>query len=103
MVGLPYESMRSAFDSMHAFQNLYNMYNDPSKKGERNRTEYRLSSYPIIGDYLRNRDAERYITDYMQNRNLTWADVKYPALLKGATVGYGTFKTSISSVKRLYD
>lgn len=102
MPGLPYEMLRSSFDSMHAFQNLYNVYTDPSKRGYRNRTDYRLSSYPIVGDYIRNRDSEKYITDYMNNRGLTWDDVKYPGLLKGSNLGYGTFKTSIKAVERLY-
>lgn len=103
MPGTPYQMLRSSMDSMHAFQNLYNVYNDPSKKGYRNQLEYRFSSYPIVGDYIRNRDAEKYLSDYMRNRNLTWDDVKYPGLLKGSTLGYNTYKTSIKAVKRLYD
>lgn len=102
MVGLPYESMRSAFDTMHAFENLYRVYNDPSRRGDRNRTQYRLSSYPIVGDYLRSRDSERYLTDYMNQRGLSWDDVKYPSLLKGSTLGYRTFETSMKSLERLY-
>lgn len=55
---------------------------------------YQLSRTPILGDFMRASDQEKYYRDYFRNTGLKWSDVKYPALLggqnyTGAFVGAG--------------
>ena len=68
----------------------------------RNWAGYIGSSMPFIGGFIRSRDNWNYINDYMSNRGLTWADVKYPSRVEGAsTSGYGLNFVS-SNIENLY-
>lgn len=68
----------------------------------RNWAGYIGSSMPILGDFIRSRDNWNYINDYLDNRGLSWSDVKYPSRVVGAsTSGYGLNFVS-SNIENLY-
>lgn len=68
----------------------------------RNWAGYIGSSLPVIGGFLRSRDNWNYINDYMRNRALSWADVKYPSRVDGSsTAAYGLNFVS-SNIEDLY-
>lgn len=37
-----------------------------------------VAGLPIIGDIYRSYDNMRYMEDYINNRGLSWDDIKYP-------------------------
>lgn len=60
---------------------------------------------PIIGYFFRTDDLTKYWNDYMKNTGLTWADVKYPTMLRGAGMysgAAGSLNFLSSNVTRLY-
>lgn len=60
---------------------------------------------PVIGDFIRAYDTQRYLDDYMRNTGLTWADVRYPTRLFSAGYGGaigGSVNFVSSNIKRLY-
>lgn len=77
---------------------------------ERNRWQYEVSKFPIVGDYYRWRDLDAFFADYMRNRDLSWADMKYPSMAQGsgtssgAVTKYLALNPQIShSIGSLYD
>lgn len=48
---------------------------------------YQYSQLPFVGDWMRASDQQKFYNDYLRSRGMTWADVKYPALLGGTSVG----------------
>lgn len=67
-----------------------------------NWAKYIGSSLPFIGGVIRSQDNWNYINDYMENRGLSWADVKYPSRVVGASsAGYGLNFVS-SNIEKLY-
>lgn len=54
-----------------------------------NAMKYALADAPILGDMIRSGDSYRYMTDYLRNRNMSWADVKYPGIQRGAGLTSG--------------
>lgn len=68
----------------------------------RNWAGYIASGLPVVGGFIRSRDNWNYINDYMENRGLSWSDVKYPSRVVGAsTSGYGLNFVS-SNIENLY-
>lgn len=76
-------------------------------ESDKKQIEYSLSSIPVLGDVIRDRDDYNYVSDYLRNNGLTWADIRYPSRVTGA----GTFGRLMSSgynfvsknVERLYE
>lgn len=74
-------------------------------QGDANRAQAMLSNVPVIGDVLQWQQKNEQFTDYLDNRDLSWSDVKYPAL---QGLGVGSVARSASSfvsknIDRLYD
>lgn len=46
---------------------------------------WNASQTPVVGDFLRASDQTKYWNDYLRNSQMTWDDVKYPALLGGTS------------------
>lgn len=66
----------------------------------RNQFLYIVSGVPIVGDIARSYDNWSFLNDYMENRGISWADVKYPTRL-GST--YSAVPAFVSSnIERLY-
>lgn len=51
------------------------------------RAQSLVSDIPIIGDALQLQQRHEQISDYLDNKDMDWSDVKYPALLGGTGVG----------------
>lgn len=52
---------------------------------------WQMSRLPVVGDFMRAMDQQKYYNDYFRNTGLSWNDVKYPALLGGQNAfGAGT-------------
>lgn len=65
------------------------------------------SGLPVIGDLLKASDQYNYTQDYLDNRGMSWEQLKYPALVN---VGGGGFVSGLRSgsqyvsrnIERLY-
>lgn len=73
---------------------------------DREKVGYRQAAYgiPFFGSALEANDRLGYYDDYLRNRGMTWADVKYPFMLNtgiGSMVSSGTNFIS-ANVSRLY-
>lgn len=89
------------------------VYEDPTAKalrqvfgGEgdpalRNQARYFASGLPGIGPIIQAQDNWRYINDYMENRGLSWSDVRYASRLGNSGVG-GIMSFVSSNIERLY-
>lgn len=65
-----------------------------------------MSGIPVIGSYFTMSDQTKYMQDYLDNRGLSWTDIKYPTLT-GNTSGYSSLGRSMtnfvsSNIKNLY-
>lgn len=67
----------------------------------RNQARYIASSLPGIGPIIQAQDNWNYINDYMENRGLSWSDVKYASRLGNSGVG-GLVSFVSSNIARLY-
>lgn len=66
---------------------------------------YNLKDTPYLGPSLKASDQLKYYQDYLRNRNMTWKDVKYPALLGGISplgAGVSLADATVRSIARLY-
>lgn len=71
---------------------------------------WQYSRLPIVGDFYRASDQQRYYNDYLRNRGMSWSDVKYPSLLGGqnaigasVSAGYSVAGMAVSrNLLRLY-
>lgn len=64
---------------------------------------YATADIPILGDINKAIDSLNYANDYLANRGISWDDVKYPTMMKGAGNGfYSAFRASDKSVEDLY-
>lgn len=64
---------------------------------------YATKDVPILGDFSRAWDNLMYAKDYMDNRGISWSDVKYPTLAFGSGGLYGgLIQPSVKSVEKLY-
>ena len=61
---------------------------------------YQISRLPIVGDFYRASDQEKYYNDYLRNTRQTWDDVKYPALLGGQN-WTGAIAGAVSAVPQM--
>lgn len=61
-----------------------------------------VAGLPIIGDIYRSYDNMRYMEDYINNRGLSWDDIKYPTRTQGMQ-GFGSALNYLSkNIYRLY-
>ena len=61
-----------------------------------------VAGLPVIGDLYRSYDNMRYMEDYIENRGLSWSDIKYPTRTQGMQ-GVGSVLNYVSrNVYRLY-
>lgn len=63
---------------------------------------YDLSGIPLIGSYVQSYDNKRYMDDYMKNTGMSWDDVKYPSMVRGAGSSTSPILPTVNSLKRLY-
>lgn len=68
-----------------------------------------VAGIPIIGDYLKAKDSLRYAQDYMDNRNLSFGNIKYPyinnlsyGISRDSRSMYGSLNFVSSNIRRLY-
>lgn len=66
-----------------------------------NAWKYILGDFPVIGPITRAYDNWSYINDYLENRGLTWDDIKYPTRL-GSMGAYGAVSYVSSNIEKLY-
>lgn len=93
----------SGFGSLNMSTSDYGFLSDPFFRWE-------MSQFPIVGDFYRAMDQQKYWNDYLRNRGMTWKNVKYPALLGGQTAvgagvnaGYTAMGAMVSrNILRLY-
>lgn len=82
---------------------LFDWANDPYFR-------WNMSRLPVVGDFYKALDQQKFYNDYFRARGLSWKDVKYPALLggqnafgAGTNAGYAIGGTMISrNLLRLY-
>ena len=67
----------------------------------RNWAKYHGSGLPGIGPIIKAQDNWNYINDYMENRGLSWSDVKYPSRLGNSGAG-GVVSFVSSNIEKLY-
>ena len=61
-----------------------------------------VAGLPIIGDIYRSYDNMRFMEDYLNNRGLSWDDIKYPTRTQGMQ-GFGSTLNYLSkNIYRLY-
>lgn len=81
---------------------LRDLYGSDTVSGWFNQAQYFATGLPIIGDILHSADNYRYISDYLDNRGMSWSDVKYPSRIPGQS--YGSVLSFVSSnIERLYE
>lgn len=90
---------------------LYDLYYGSASKDliEKNaKMQYQarsiLAGLPVIGNALRSYDDLQYMTDYIENRGLSWTSIKYPTrTIGGVNTTFGSGVSFVSSnIKRLY-
>ncbi len=85
---------------------LFDSRNDIIPEGLNNQMRLFLSGAPIVGGMVRSEDSWNYLNDYLNNRSIDWADVKYPSRV-GNMPALGSLSAGLSFVSRniehLYD
>lgn len=66
-------------------------------EGQAKALKYLLADVPIMGDMIRSADSYRAMTDYLKNRNMSWDDVRYPGIQRGAGVTSGVSSPLMSA------
>ncbi len=83
---------------------LFDESRDIIPRGVNNQLRGILSGAPVIGGIIRSEDNWNYYNDYLNNRGMSWDDVRYPAR---SISGLGGFYGGISYISRnivhLYD
>lgn len=92
---------RNVENMVNLYYGLPRVVDKWNSKGGQNEIRYKMSGLPFIKDIMVYEDSMKRINDYMENRGLSWEDVKYPALLAGAGTG-GRLISDVASVARLY-
>lgn len=78
-----------------------NLYGQDAVKGAFNQANYFASGLPFVGGLFTTFDNYRYYNDYLNNRGLSWSDVRYPARLNAG--GYGSSVSFVSkNIAKLY-
>lgn len=75
-------------------------------QADANRFHAMVSDVPVIGDVLQWQQSDQKMQDYLDNRGMSWADMKYPALQ--TQVGLGSVVRSANSfvsknIEKLYE
>ena len=74
--------------------------------GVENQLRLFMSGAPIVGGFIKSEDNWNYLNDYLNNRGIDWADVKYPSRAVGMPA-LGSVASGVSFVSRniehLYD
>lgn len=79
---------------------LHEVFGSGGDPALRNQFLYFVSGIPIVGDIARSYDNWSYLNDYMENRGITWDQIKYPTRL-GST--YSAVPSFVSSnIEKLY-
>lgn len=72
----------------------------------KNRFSYMFSSLPVIGDFMKASDNYQYMNDYLDNRGMSWSDMKYPTRQSGSGYGSSSLRGSYNfvsdNIKYLY-
>lgn len=83
-----YDHPRNAYQDWHNRYYQYRRTGGPPPSAlsmaDSNQWKYHLSGLPILGDFMRADDYTTYMNNYLKARGMTWADVKYPSLIRGA-------------------
>lgn len=64
--------------------------------------EFLLSGTPVAGDLLGLRDNYQWMLDYLTNRGMTWADMKYPGRQNGGGAAWSGLNFASRNISRLY-
>lgn len=85
------------------YDHLMDMYDILPNHGKyRYMAKTTVAGLPIIGDIYRSYDNMRYMDDYIENRGLSWDDIKYPTRTQGMQ-GFGSVLNFTSkNIYRLY-
>ncbi len=89
-------------DRLYDSMPLNYWHRDPLSAGMKNQIATVVSSVPILGDIQRSIDNWNYYNDYMSNRDLDWADVKYPSRIPTLSLG-STLNFVSKNIENLYD
>ncbi len=85
---------------------LFDERNDIIPKGLNNQLRLFLSGAPIVGGMVRSEDNWNYMNDYLRNRGIDWADVKYPSRAIGMPA-LSSFAAGVNfvskNIEHLYD
>ncbi len=76
------------------------VFGDGGDPALRNQFLYFVSGIPIVGDIARSYDNWSYLNDYLENRGISWDDVKYPTRLGSMYSSVPSFVSS--NIERLY-
>ena len=79
---------------MNIYDNLYGKY--------RYMIQTTVAGIPIIGDIYRSYDNMRYMEDYLNNRGISWDDIKYPTRTQGMQGVGATLNYLSKNIYRLY-
>ena len=79
---------------------LHQVFGSGGDPALRNQFLYFVSGIPIVGDLARSYDNWSYLNDYMENRGITWDQIKYPTRLGSSYSAVPSFVSS--NIKRLY-
>lgn len=77
-------------------------HTNPLSPGMANQVRSILSGVPILGDIQRSIDNYNYYNDYMRNRGLSWADVRYPSRIPSLSFG-STLNFVSKNIEELYE
>lgn len=77
-------------------------HTQPLSPGMSNQVKSILAGVPILGDIQRSIDNYNYYNDYMRNRGLSWADVRYPSRISTLSFG-GTLNFVSKNIDKLYE
>lgn len=104
-------------NAVKTVQDIYNFWvidaqGDGTSENERmwrgiwNYLAYNGKDIPVLGWLWQMEDSRKYMTDYLKNVGLEWADVKYPTRLTGAggfySGAHGAVNFVSNNVLRLY-
>lgn len=77
---------------------LHELANTPIVTDAQSRAlKYLFADIPIMGDMIRAGDSYRSMSDYLRNRGMSWGDVKYPGIQRGAGVTSGVVSPAMSA------
>ena len=81
---------------------LYDINIDFDEDKVRYMAKTTIAGLPIIGDIYRSYDNMRYMQDYIDNRGLSWSDIKYPTRTQGMQSFGSTVNFMSKNILSLY-